>query len=901
MSRILRKFAPSLLHIHVSKRIIYTLILLIASILALKAENTDSVVAVLTDTLVSVPADSVAVNGPPSRIRRQKVDLDNTVVFNSSDSMVIIGRNRTFMYGDGHVTYGDLVLDAAVIDMDLKTADVNAAGRTDSLGNLIGTPKFSQGSDGYDAETMSYNFKSERGYISNVVTQQGEGFLVGKRSKKMENGEFYIEQGQYTTCDHHDDPHFHFQITKGKVKPGSNIVTGPAYLVLAGLPLPLAVPFGYFPFTKKYSSGIIFPTFGDDYRRGLYLDNGGYYFAFNDYVDLALTGQIYTKGTWGLTGRSTYSKRYKFAGNVSVSYLNTVDGEKGSADYSKSTNFQVLWYHQQDSKFNPNMTFSASVNFATSGYSRNNVNSYYNSSFTENTKSSTVNMTYRFPGTKWSMSAGMNITQRSSDETLNVSLPNLTVSLSQVAPFKRKRAVGDEKWYERIKLSYSGQLQNSLTAKQDEFFHKSLIKDWRNGMRHNVPISATFQLFKYINISPSLTLTDRMYTQRVDRMWDSQAAAEVQDTTYNFYNVFDFQASVGLSTKIYGFWRPLFKSKLKMVRHVMTPTVSLSASPDFGAPGWGYYGRYTYTDPQGQIRENVYSRYPNAVFGIPGQGKSGIVSFSLANNLEAKVESNDSVGEKKISLIENLSINESYNFAADSLNWSNLNTSIMLRLMRNFNLNLSAVWDVYTYKLNSYGRPYKCNVTRLKAGKGLAKLSSTGTSFSYTFNNSTFTKLLKRRKEKSADGDDPDNENSSAPTTAKSTAAGEFDDDGYLKWECPWSLSINYSVNYGYGEFDKEKLEYKGRFTHNLSFSGSIKPTPNWDFNFSASYDFKLKKISYMNCNISRDLHCFTMTASFVPFGPYKSYNFHIAIKSSMLSDLKYDKRSSYSNGIEWY
>ncbi len=901
MSRILRKFAPPLLHIHVSKRIIYTVILLIASILALNAENTDSVVAVLTDTLVSVPADSVAVNGPPSRIRRQKVDLDNTVVFNSSDSMVIIGRNRTFMYGDGHVTYGDLVLDAAVIDMDLKTADVNAAGRTDSLGNLIGTPKFTQGSDGYDAETMSYNFKSERGYISNVVTQQGEGFLVGKRSKKMENGEFYIEQGQYTTCDHHDDPHFHFQITKGKVKPGSNIVTGPAYLVLAGLPLPLAVPFGYFPFTKKYSSGIIFPTFGDDYRRGLYLDNGGYYFAFNDYVDLALTGQIYTKGTWGLTGRSTYSKRYKFAGNVSVSYLNTVDGEKGSADYSKSTNFQVLWYHQQDSKFNPNMTFSASVNFATSGYSRNNVNSYYNSSFTENTKSSTVNMTYRFPGTKWSMSAGMNITQRSSDETLNVSLPNLTVSLSQVAPFKRKRAVGDEKWYERIKLSYSGQLQNSLTAKQDEFFHKSLIKDWRNGMRHNVPISATFQLFKYINISPSLNLTDRMYTQRVDRMWDSQAAAEVQDTTYNFYNVFDFQASVGLSTKIYGFWRPLFKSKLKMVRHVMTPTISLSASPDFGAPGWGYYGRYTYTDPQGQIRENVYSRYPNAIFGVPGQGKSGIVTFSLANNLEAKVASNDSIGEKKISLIENLSINESYNFAADSLNWSNLNTSIMLRLMRNFNLNLSAVWDVYTYKLNSYGRPYKCNVTRLKAGKGLAKLSSTGTSFSYTFNNSTFTKLLKRRKEKSADGDDPDNENSSAPTTAKSTAAGEFDDDGYLKWECPWSLSINYSVNYGYGEFDKEKLEYKGRFTHNLSFSGSIKPTPNWDFNFSASYDFKLKKISYMNCNISRDLHCFTMTASFVPFGPYKSYNFHIAIKSSMLSDLKYDKRSSYSNGIEWY
>jgi len=860
----------------------------------------------VSDTLASVPADSLTIAQQPTRIRRQKVDLDNTVVFDSSDSMLIIGRNRTFMYGDGHVTYGDLKLDAEIIDMDLKTADVNASGRKDSIGNLSGTPNFSQGSDSYQAETMSYNFRTERGYITNVITQQGEGYLVGKRSKKMENGEFYIEQGQYTTCDNHDDPHFHFQITKGKVKPGSNIVTGPAYLVLAGLPLPLAVPFGYFPFTKKYSSGIIFPTFGDDYRRGLYLDNGGYYFAFNDYVDLALTGQIYTKGTWGITARSTYSKRYKFAGNISVSYLNTVDGEKGSADYSKSTNFQLLWYHQQDSKYNPNMTFSASVNFATSGYSRNNVNSYYNSSFTENTKSSTVNMTYRFPGTKWSLSAGMNITQRSSDETLNVSLPNLTVSLSQVAPFKRKRAVGEEKWYERIKLSYNGQLQNSLTAKQNEFFHKSLIKDWRNGMRHSVPISATFQLFKYINISPSITLTDRMYTSKVNRQWDTQAAAEVQDTTYSFYNVFDFNASVGLSTKIYGFWRPLFGKKLKMVRHVMTPTVSLSAAPDFSTPGWGYYGRYRYIDAQGRERETVYSKFPNAIFGTPGRGKSGIVSFSLANNLEAKVATNDSIGEKKISLIENFSISESYNFAADSLNWSNLNTSILLRLTRSFNLNLSAIWDVYTYKLNEYGTPYRCNVTRLKAGKGLARLSSTGTSFSYTFNNSTFTKLFRKKGDKKSDGDP--NPNASSTTARKkkkddsaSSSSHDFDDDGYLKWECPWSFSINYSVNYGYGEFDKEKMEYKGRFTHNLSFSGSIRPTPNWDFNFSASYDFKQKKISYMNCNISRDLHCFTMTASFVPFGPYKSYNFHIAIKSSMLSDLKYDKRSSYSNGIEWY
>ncbi len=855
--------------------------------------------------ILPAPADSAEAR-PASRIRRQKVDLDHAVQFQSSDSMIMIGRNHTYMYGKGRVTYGDLSLDADLIDMDLKTSNVNAQGRADTLGNVLGTPKFTNGGDSYESHEMSYNFRTERGFITNVVTQQGEGYLTGGKSKRMENGEFYIQDGQYTTCDDHDDPHFHFQITKGKVKPGSNVVSGPAYLVLAGLPLPLAVPFGYFPFTKSYSSGVIFPTFGDDYRRGLYLDNGGYYFAINDNIDLALTGQIYTKGTWGLSARSTYSKRYKFAGNFSISYLNTVDGEKGSADYSRATNFQVMWSHQQDSKFNPNMTFSASVNFSTSGYTRNNINSYYNSSFTENTKSSTVNLSYRFPGSKWSLSAGFNITQRSSDGTLNVSVPNLSVSLSQVAPFKRKRAVGAEKWYEKIKLSYSGQLQNSLTANENEFFKKSLVKDWRNGMRHSVPISATFQLLKYINVTPSITMNDRMYTQKVRRQWDPVASAEVQDTTYSLYNVFDFNASLGFSTKIYGFWQPLFGKKVKMIRHVLTPTVSISGSPDFGLPGWGYYGRYKYVDNNGREQESVYSMFPNAIFGVPDRGKSGIVSVSLANNLEMKVATDDSIGEKKISLIENFTVSQSYNFAADSLNWSNINTSILLRLTKGFNLNLSATWDVYTYKLNEYGTPYRCNITRLQAGKGLGRLSSTGTSFSYNFNNATFTNLFKRRRKNDA-ADDSANDASPADGKSKNnkkknqSSTHEFDEDGYLKWECPWNFAINYSVSYGYGSFNKKKMEYNGKFTHNLSFSGSIRPTPNWNLSFSASYDFKLKKIAYMNCNLSRDLHCFTMTASFVPVGPYKSYNFHVAIKSSMLSDLKYDKRSSYSSGIEWY
>ncbi len=853
----------------------------------------------------------------PSRIRREKVDLDHQVVFESKDSMVMVGRNMTYMYGEGQIDYGDLKLNAAEIRLDMDKSEVYACGREDSVGEMQGVPVFEEGGTSYESSTMRYNFRSKRGYITNVITQQGEGFLTGGQTKKTEGEDYYIQNGRYTTCDHHDDPHFWLQLTKAKVRPKKNIVTGPAYMVLAGLPLPLAVPFGYFPFSDKYASGVIVPTFGDDYNRGFYLSDGGYYFAINDMIDLALTGEIYTKGSWGLSAQSTYRKRYKFSGNFNINYLKTIYGEKSDPDYSSATNFQVIWSHSQDSKANPNMNLSASVNFTTSGYTRNSVNSYYSNAFTENTKSSTINMSYRFPNSKWSLSTSLNVSQRTQDSTLAVSFPNINVTMSQVYPFKRKHAVGADRWYEKIRMSYSGQFQNSLTAKQDEFFKKSLIKDWRNGMKHSIPISATFPLFTYFNITPSISLTDRMYTQKVRRAWDPAASAEVADTTYSFYNVWDFNASVSLDTKVYGFFQPLpfLGDKVKMIRHVFTPTVSFSGAPDFSSPFFGYYGSYDYTDAQGRQQTKKYSMFPSALYGVPGQGKTGMVSVSLANNVEMKVKSdNDSIGEKKISLIENFTVSQSYNFAADSLNWSNINTSLLLRLSRQFNLNLSATWDVYTYQLNSAGNPVRVNIPRWKAGKGLGRLSSTGTSFSYTFNNDTF----KRKKDGSKNNDNNNNPNygdddnwGDDDTDGNGQQGGrsghDHDDDlqltpeGYVPWEVPWSLSVNYSINYSYGNFNKQKMEYDGKITQNLSLSGNIRPTKNWEFSASASYNFDTKKIAYMNLNIARDLHCFTMRASVIPVGPYKSYNFHISVKSSLLSDLKYDKRSSQSNGVKWY
>lgn len=861
------------------------------------------------DTLLPFP--TISKTPIKSRLRKEKVDLDNPVKFTSNDSLLIIRRDSAFMYGKSEVEYGDLVLKAAQIEMDLQNNNVYAVGALDSLGKVEGTPVFTQDGTDYEAQTMKYNFKTAKGFLTDIITEQGEGYITGGIAKKDRDGNYYLRDGKYTTCDNHDCPHFYFQLSKTKVKPGKNAVFGPSYMVLAGLPLPIAVPFGYFPFTESYASGVIVPSFGDDYNRGFYLSDGGYYFAINQNMDLSLTGEIYTKGSWGLRAQSSYVKRYKYSGSFNVSYLKTVQGEKGDPDYSASTNFQVLWSHVQDTKANPNMNLSASVNFTTSGYTRNSLNTYYSPSFTENTKSSTVSMSYKFPRSKWSLATTFNVSQRTQDSTLAVSFPNVTLTMAQTYPFKRKKAAGDERWYEKIRMSYSGQLQNSLTAKQNVFFKKSLIKDWRNGMKHNIPISATFNVLRYINITPSLRLDDRIYTTKVKRSWDAEAQREMMDTTYSFYNVWDFNTGVSMDTKMYLFFQPLgfMGKKVKMIRWVMTPTMTFGGNPDFSSKFFGYYGTYQRPGANGQMLLHKYTYFSNQLYGVPGEGKSAALSYALSNNLEMKLRTpNDSIQEKKVSLIENLNLSQSYNFAADSLKFSDLSTSIMLRLTRDFNLNLNATWDVYTYQLNSNGQPVRVNVPRWKAGKGIGRLRNTGTSFSYTLNNETFKRKPKDKKTPSPDTDNPDADNrqdnfgNRNRDDEESGSQGDMQFvNGYMKWEFPWSLSLNYSINYGYGDFNYEKLEYNGKITQNLSLSGNVRPTKNWNFNFTASYDFQLKKLAYMNCNISRDLHCFTMSASFVPIGPYKSYNFHIAVKSALLSDFKYDKRSSYSNGVTWY
>lgn len=898
----------------------------------------DGVVAVSDSLSAVVPTDSIA----PDSTAISKGALDAPVIYQATDSIVMTGNNWAYLFGKGDVKYQNIQLQSEMIEMNMDSSLVFAKYGLDSVGAEFGYPLFSQGEQKYESKMMRYNIKSGKGYITDVITQQGEGYVTAGLTKKMSDDALNMLGGKYTTCDEHDHPHFYIQMTKAKVRPKRNIVTGPVYLVIEDVPLPLFLPFCFFPFSDTYSSGIIMPTFGDEFTRGYYLSEGGYYFAISDYMDMALTGELYTKGSWSLRARSSYRKRYKHSGSLELSYQVTRYGDKilGLAegktdDYQLTKDFKVLWTHQQDSKANPYRSFSASVNFATSSYDRNNMQGQFNGDMTQNTKSSSINITQRFPNSPFSLSATMNVNQTTRDSSISVTLPDVTATMSRIYPFKRKNAIGKERWYEKISMSYTGYLRNSIQTKENKLLNSNFIKDWKNSMEHTIPVQATFSLFNYLNISPSFNYKERWYTTSVEQTYDPYKSRIVpSDTTYGFYRIFDYSASVSASTTLYGFFQPLpfLGKKVEMIRHRMEPSISFSATPDFHSSTYGYWKTLDYVDSNGEWQSYSYS--PFSQYGsIPGQspGSSGSVNFSIDNNIEMKVRSDqDSIGTKKISLIDKLSANISYNLAADSFKWSNMGVNLRLKLSKSYTLNLSGTLDTYTYGAvrNARGeitglRPV--NVTRWQAGKGFGRLMNTGTSFTYTFNNDTFKNWFGGKDEgttsdasstatppegleqQAMEGDTEQGLDTAAGGSGRLRGAkkdtGEFDEDGYTVNQVPWSLSFSYGLrlNYDRNKIDEKSLEYKYALTHSLTFNGSIQPSKNWNINFNATYDFDNHKLSYMTMGITRNLHCFQMSASIIPVGPYKSYNFSIAVSSSLLKDLKYDKRSNYRDGQKWY
>ena len=878
--------------------------------------------------------DSLALDSLPQDSLSTKPEgggLTAVVNYKAQDSLVFAAGNMAWLYGESQVTYTDITLDAERIQLSLDSSLVHANGVPDSItGKLNGKPVFKDNSGEYETRTMSYNFKTAKGFICDVTSQQGEGYVTGGTTKKMPNNDIYLENGRYTTCDQTECPHFYIELTKGRLRPNKNIVTGPAYLVVADVPLPIAIPFGYFPFTKSYSSGILMPTYGTDQAKGLYLRDGGYYFAINDYVDLAVRGDIYTKGSWQISTESRYAIRYKFKGNFAFSYNVAKTGDKGLPDYVEQKNMKITWSHSQDSRFNPNLSLSANVNFTTSGYERSNTTSVYSNDLTTSTKQSTINAGYKIPNTKWNLTASTSITQRTTDSTLVVTLPQFTASMSTWYPFKRKQKSGSDRWYEKISMTYNMNMSNKITTKESEFGQKNILRDWENGIKHSMPIGATFTAAKYIQISPRISFTDRMYSHKTVQYYDPSMVNNngsyggiAKDTVYGFYNAYDFSTSLSFSTKLYGFFKPLWKnSRLFAVRHVITPNISFNYTPDFSEKKWGSWGSYFVPDStsatgQREVKYNFFQGYSQ---GSTGQGRSGSISFSFDNNIEAKVRSSkDSTGYKKISIIDKLSTSISYNMVADSMRWSTtVPINATIKMGKNSTMNLNTTWDVYKYDENGrhYDRP------RWKDGEFL-RLMSTGYSFNYSLNNQKLAKLFGRggdeeeEEDESYDLDSEDGyvEEELDPTSLEGMQrnaekrkqkekkrTGTYDDDGYLIWTVPWSLNISYSMRYQYKSFNKEKREFNRGITHSATFSGTIQPTKGWNFSFNGSYDLNLNKVTYMNINASRDMHCWTLTASLNPLGRFASFNVNIAVKSSMLSDLKYQKSSvSRSNKIQWY
>ncbi len=866
----------------------------------------------------SVALDSLGMDSLAVDTTKKKEPLDAPVIYEASDSIVFTKDGYAHLYGEGKVNYQNIELTSAVITMNMDSSTVFAKGVADTTGVETGTPIFKDGETPYESKIMRYNFKTKKGFINNIVTQQGEGYVTSEEGKKGADDEIYMRHGKYTTCDNHEHPHFYLRLSMAKVRPKKNVVFGPAQLVVEDVPLPIAVPFGFFPFNSSYSSGFIMPTYGDEMNRGFYLRDGGYYFAISDQMDLKVLGEIFTKGSWGLSAASNYNKRYKFSGSFNASYLVTKTGEKNMPDYSVSKDFRIQWSHRQDAKANPNSSFSASVNFATSSYDRSSLSSLYNpQQYSQNTKASSVSYSRNFPEIGLNISSTFNITQNTCDSSLSMTLPDVNISLNRIYPFKRKKSVGDERWYEKISLQYTGSITNSISTK-DNLLFKTPLTQWENGMQHKIPVSATFNLFKYINIVPSFNYTERWYLRKVKQSYDPSPASTdhvKRDTINGFNRLYDYNLSLQMNTKLYGMYKPLFmKSKELQIRHVFTPTVSYTYTPDFGKSRYGYYDTYTYTDEDGEVRTVEYSPYEGAVYGYPGKGMSQNISFSVDNNIEMKMKSDkDTTGYKKISLIDQLGASLSYDVA--NKRWSDLSMNLRLKLTKSYTFNMNASFATYAYEFDENGNVVVGDRTEWSYGR-FGRFQGYSGSFSYTLNNDTFKKLFGKKEEDEKNKDnkgkeenedeetDEETEEQNNNSNMRKTEKASVDSDGYLAFKFPWSVSLSYSYSIREDrskDINIKTMRYPYSLTHSLNVSGNFKIGSRWNMTYSTGYDFTSKEMSMTTLNITRDLHCFNMSCGLV-FGPFTSYNFSIRANSSMLTDaLKWDQRSNTGSAVTWY
>ena len=837
----------------------------------------DSTLISNKDTIVPDSLDAVEAAGFDAEVE-YIADGYITMIQNSKG-------NKIVMYKNAQVKYKDIELKAAYIELNRDSNLIYAVGKPDSTGKISGKPVFKQGDQEFEADEVHYNFKTKKGIVTGVVTEQEGGFVHSGRTKLLNDSTYCLRNGKYTTCDA-EHPHFWLEMTKAKVLSNKKIVTGPAYLVIEDLPLYFVfIPFGFFPNSPKYSSGFLMPSYGDEINRGFFLRDFGYYFAASDYFDASVKGDLYSKGSRGIKLHTNYRLRYKFNGSFDLKYYKNVFGDKGLPDYNTQNDFALTWSHSMDSKASPSQTFSASVNFSTSSFDQNN--SYTTENYLTNTKQSSISYAKRWENSPFTLSANMRHSQNSRDTTISLTLPQMTFNMSRIYPFKSKTRSGKEKWYEKIGLSYSMDMQNTINTKENKLMSSSLIKNWQNGIKHTVPISTSFKALKYVTISPSFNYGERWYTQQIRKKYNTTTKQiEISDTIYGFTRNYDYSFSVGASTKIYGTFMPLNpKSKIKGIRHVMTPNISFSIKPDFGNPSYGMYENIEYFDEKGLPVSYRYPIHEGSIYGTASAGRSGSIGFGINNTLEMKmVNTKDTVSKEaftKVKLLDQLSINGSYNLAADSLNLSNINIAARTKVA-GIDLNFGAILDPYAMQDG-----HLVNQFQFSRNGQLARLTSANMSFGLSFKSKEG-----KEKEKEKEKLTPEQRNESDLLKIRQKSG---DIPEYADFSVPWDLSANYSFRYSKPDPTKTST-----VTQTVDFNGNISMTKQWKIGFSSGLDVQKLQVTFTQFNIFRDLHCMQMSLNLVPFGYRQSYSFTIRATSTLLQDLKLSKRQSYYDNVSY-
>ncbi len=811
---------------------------------------------------VILKSDSVSIQINPSDTGIDSESLKAKVKYHAKDSIVSDLENEiVHLYGSATVDYQDLHMKADYIAIDFNKKELYAEGSTDSAGALKGKPEFSQAGQNFKSNTIRYNFDSKKGKIAYVITKEGEGYIHGDVVKKDPENNFFIRNGQFSTCDL-DIPHYSIASRKLKVISNNKIVTGPAFLTIESVPTPLLIPFGFFPNKKGRSSGLIFPSIGESANRGFFLQHLGYYFGISDYINFAITSDVYTRGSYNLFGSSVYAKRYRFRGNFQLSYLYTVNSEPELPDYSTQKNFQFRWTHQQDAKARPSSNFSADVTAGTSSFYRNVLSTNVNN-FLSNTFQSNIQYTKRW-GDQVNLTAGLRHDQNTLTHDVNIHAPDVSFGVSRFFPFKRKESVGAEKWYEKIGTNYTMSATNFISTKDSLLFRKETLDEMHNGIQHNIPISTSFKLFSYFNLTPSLNFTDRWYFKTTEYNWNNDLKKVDTTTVRSFKAPFDYSVSASLSTRVYGMYQ-FSKGPIAAIRHVLTPTVGFSYRPDFGTPSYGYFKSYQYDSIVTHTRS--YSIYQNNVYGGPSNGKYGSISLNLGNNLEMKVKTESDTGTtlKKIKILENLNIGASYNLAADSMRLSVINVRGNTTLFEKLNLSFGGTYDPYAFDANN--NDY--NKFQRDVDGRLARLTSANASLGFVLNNQSKQKT-------------------STSYSQDQLAGINAHPEDYVDFTVPYNLNVNYTYDY------RKRGDLAAVTTQSMSAGGDVNVTSKWKIGFNSWYDITNNKITNFSINIFRDLHCWEMHLNWIPFGYQESYFFQINVKSSILQDLKLIKRKDF-------